>query len=83
MSSTMEMILVGVVVLAAGIWAGRSIWKSVRGKGTCSGCASSTDCPLVNQPDSLVQLGKIEQCGVGSFECPSRQEKSDHSEHHL
>jgi len=40
--------VVAVLVLAAGAWAVRSIWRAVKGRKVCSSCASQGDCPAAN-----------------------------------
>ena len=63
MSASVEMIVVGVVVLGAVIWAGRAIWKHVHSKKVCSSCGSDGDCPLTNPEDcgsTSIPLKKID-----------------------
>ncbi len=79
MSSLTETIVVGVVVLVAGVWAARAIWRSVRGGKTCSSCSSSADCPMITQQEKLADLGKLDQCGPGSFDCDSHRNKTNNS----
>ncbi len=74
MSSLTEIILVGVVVAVAGAWAARAIWNAVRKGNICTSCSSSADCPAANNPEILQELGKIDHCGPGSFECPVKPE---------
>jgi hypothetical protein len=56
MGSTLEMIIVGVVVGAALIWAVVAGWRSVKKQGACSSCGSSGECPLANNPEALAEL---------------------------
>ena len=58
MGSTFEMVVVGVVVVAALIWAGRAVWSSVRKQGVCSSCGSSGECPVAGNPEALEELGR-------------------------
>ncbi len=75
MGSTVEMIVVGVVVAVAAIWAGRAIWRSVKKQGVCSSCASSGECPLAGNPDALTeliqqgQLPHLDSCQPGTLSC--------------
>ncbi len=79
MSSVTETIVVGIVVVVAGVWAGKAIWRSVRGGKVCSTCSSSENCPLVSQQSDLLELSKIDQCGPKSFDCAAHQKKTDNS----
>ncbi len=74
MSAKVEVILVGVAVAAAGFWAVRAIWRTVRKGNICTSCSSSGNCPAVNNPELLQELGKIDQCGPGARQCPSKPE---------
>lgn len=75
MGSTLEMVIVGVVVGAALVWAGIAGWRSVRQQGTCSSCGSSGDCPIAKDPDALTELAKkgqlphLDSCQPGTFSC--------------
>ncbi len=51
-----ETIVIGVVVLIAALWATRAVHRSVKNSGGCSSCASSGECPLVNNPEALAEL---------------------------
>jgi hypothetical protein len=59
MSSIFEMVIVGVVVAVALVWAGRAAWRSFRKTGGCSSCSSSGECPLVKDPDAPISLTDI------------------------
>jgi hypothetical protein len=75
MGSTLEMVIVGVVVGAALIWAGIAGWRAVRQQGTCSSCGSSGECPIAKDPDALAELSKkgqlphLDSCQPGTFSC--------------
>ena len=75
MGSTLEMMVVGVVVAIALAWAGRAIWKSVKSKGVCSSCGSAGECPLVGNPDALAELSNkgrltnLDNCQPGALSC--------------
>lgn len=58
MGSTFEMVIVGVVVAAASIWALRAARRSVKEQGVCSSCGSSGDCPVGKNPEALAELGR-------------------------
>ena len=58
MGSTLEMIVIGVVVGAALIWAIIAGWRSVKKQGACSSCGSSGECPIANNPEALAELGR-------------------------
>lgn len=59
MSSTFEMVIVGVVVAVALIWAGRAAWRSFRKTGGCSSCASSGECPALKDSETPISLTDI------------------------
>ena len=59
MGSTSELVIVGVVVSVALVWAGRSVWRSLHKTGGCSSCSTSGDCPLVKDPEALINLSDI------------------------
>jgi len=56
MSVGVEAIVIGVLVLGALLWAARAAYRSVKQAGGCSSCASSGECPLVNNPAALAEL---------------------------
>ena len=80
MGSTLEMIVVGVVVAIALVWASRAIWRSIKKQGVCSSCGSSGECPIAGNPDALAELSKkgqltnLDSCQPGT---PSCQELAD------
>ena len=52
MSETIQMIIVGIIVILAALIAIRKILLMVRGKGSgCPSCTGSSDCPLCHQKD--------------------------------
>ncbi len=71
----MEMMVVIVVVAVALAWAGRAVWRSVKGKGACSSCAEAGSCPLVENPELLADLslkgkmGHLDKCNPGGVDC--------------
>ncbi len=75
MGSTLEMIIIGVAVATALVWAVRAGWKSVKSKGVCSSCGSADECPLVNNPDILAELSRqgqltnLDSCQPGAISC--------------
>ncbi len=75
MGSTLEMLVVGVAVTVALIWAGRTGWKSVKSKGGCSSCGSAGECPFVGDPEALAELSKrgqltnLDSCQPGTISC--------------
>ncbi len=75
MSIGLETIIIGVLVLSALIWAGRAAYRSVKQTGGCSSCASSGECPLVNNPDALAELTRqgqatpLESCHPETASC--------------
>ncbi|MCP4291182.1 MAG: FeoB-associated Cys-rich membrane protein [bacterium] len=64
-----ETIIVVVIVAIAGFFVGRSVWRAARQGGVCSGCSDAQDCPALGNPEKLIELGKIDQCGPASFDC--------------
>lgn len=66
-----EMMVVGVVVTVALAWAGRAIWRSVRGGKGCSSCADSGNCPLQENPQLLEELTSLgpKTCHPGQTNC--------------
>ena len=79
MSSMTETIVVGVVVVVAGAWAAKAIWRSVRGGKVCSSCSSSEDCPMIAQQKNLAEISKLDHCGPSSFDCDAHRNKTDKS----
>jgi len=81
MGSTVEMIVVGVVVAVAAAWASRAIWRSVKKQGVCSSCASSSECPLAGNPDALTELIQqgqaphLDSCQPGALTCQELAEQ--------
>ena len=75
MGSTLEMIVVGVVVAVAAAWASRAIWESVKSKGVCSSCGSEGECPLAGNTDALAELSNkgrltnLDSCQPGALSC--------------
>ncbi len=75
MGSTLEMIIIGVAVATALVWAVRAGWKSVKSKGVCSSCGSAGECPLANNPDALAELSRkghlphLDSCQPGTLSC--------------
>lgn len=75
MSSTVEMVIVAVVVAVALAWAGRSAWRSWRKQGVCSSCGSSGECPVAGNPDALAELSQkgqlphLDSCQPGARSC--------------
>ena len=75
MGSTLEMIVIGVVVTAALVWVARASWKSVKSKGGCSSCGSAGECPFVGDPEALAELSKkgqlnnLDSCQPGTISC--------------
>ena len=56
MSFGVETLVIGVLVLGALLWAARSAYRAVKNTGGCSSCASSGECPLVDNPEALAEL---------------------------
>ena len=56
MSISVEAVVIGVLVLGALLWAARSAYRAVKNTGGCSSCASSGECPLVENPEALAEL---------------------------
>ena len=56
MGNYTEAVVIGVIGLITLIWAVRAIVGSFKTAGGCSSCSSTGDCPLVNNPDALVEL---------------------------
>lgn len=57
MTLSFDSLAVGVIVLAASAWAGRSLYGALRHKRICDSCSSSGACPLVTdkgRPAALV-----------------------------
>jgi len=81
MGSTLEMIIIGVAVATALVWAVRAGWKSVKSKGACSSCASSGECPIANNPAILAELGRkgrltnLDSCQPGALSCQELAEE--------
>lgn len=75
MGATLELIIVGVAVTVALVWAARASWKSVNSKGVCSSCGSADECPLANNPAILAELSKqgrltnLDSCQPGALSC--------------
>ena len=75
MGSTLEIIVVGVIVAVAAAWASRAIWRSVKKQGVCSSCGSSGECPIADNPDALAELSKkgrltnLDSCQPGALSC--------------
>ncbi len=75
MGSVTEMIIVGVVVAGALVWAGVAFYQTIRKQGTCSSCGSSGECPIAGNPDALAELGQkgqlnhLDSCQPGSLSC--------------
>ena len=75
MSSTLEIIVIGVVVAVALAWALRAGWRSMQSKGGCTSCGSEGECPLVGDPDALAelsgrgQLTNLDSCQPGTPSC--------------
>ena len=62
MTAAFEAISVGVIVGAALLWAGRSLWHAGRKKRICSTCGQAGTCPLVGNEETLSAPG--ESCGA-------------------
>ena len=75
MGSSLEMVIVGVAVLAALVWAVWAGWRSVRKQGVCSSCGSSGACPIAGNPEALAelsrkgQLNQLDSCQPGTLSC--------------
>ena len=75
MGSTLEMVIIGVAVAIALVWAIRAGWNSVKTKGGCSSCGSAGECPLVGDPEALAELSKkgqltnLDSCQPGAISC--------------
>ena len=75
MNSSVEMVIVGVVVVVALAWAGRAAWRSWRKQGVCSSCGSSGECPVAGNPDALTELSQkgqlphLDSCQPGALSC--------------
>lgn len=57
MNLSYDSLAVGIIVLGAAGWAGRSIWRAFRQKRICETCGSNGECPLVkdkSRPAALV-----------------------------
>lgn len=59
MNTTLEYIIVGLVVLVTMAWAGRALVRTVRKTGGCSSCATSGDCPVNKDPDLVSDLLEV------------------------
>ena len=83
MGSTLETVIVAVVVVAALVWAGWAAWKSIRKQGVCSSCGSSGECPIAKNPDALAELSKqgqlphLDSCQPGTFTCQELADSLD------
>jgi hypothetical protein len=62
MALALETVGVGVIVGAALLWAGRSLWRAGRKKQICSTCGQAGSCPLVGNDQALPSSG--ESCGA-------------------
>jgi len=51
MSGSWDLVIVGLLVTGAGVWAVRALVRSLKKPGGCSSCAGSGACPLVKGPD--------------------------------
>lgn len=75
MGSTLEMVVVGVIVLVALVWAVWAGWRSVRSQGACSSCGSSGECPVAGNPEALAELSRkgqlnhLDSCQPGALSC--------------
>lgn len=75
MGTTVEILIVGVVVAVALAWAGRAAWRSWRKQGVCSSCGSSGECPVAGNPDALAELSQkgqlthLDSCQPGTKSC--------------
>ena len=66
-----ERVVVIVVVAVALAWAGRAVWRSVRGGKGCSSCSDSGNCPIAENPELLEELTRRgpEHCHPGQTSC--------------
>jgi len=75
MSTGIEAIVIGAIVFIALLWAARAVYRSVKNTGGCSSCASSGECPLVNNPEALAKLVRqgqatpLESCHPQTASC--------------
>ncbi len=75
MGATLEMIIVGVVVAGALVWAAVAGWRAVKTKGVCSSCGSSGECPIADNPEALAELSQngqlphLDNCQPGGPSC--------------
>jgi hypothetical protein len=51
MGGSWDLVIVGLLVAGAGVWAVRALVRSLKKPGGCSSCGSSGACPLVKGPD--------------------------------
>jgi len=58
MSGTVEILIIGVIVGSAVVWALLSVWRSWRTRQVCSSCASSGECPVMEHPSQLGDLSE-------------------------
>jgi hypothetical protein len=82
-SLSADQIIMGVIVLAACLWAGKAIYGTVKNKSVCSDCSTSGDCPLVTDPDAMArlaqsgQMGKLDHCQTGPRDCQALLDSLD------
>lgn len=75
MGTTVEILIVGVMVAVALVWAGRVAWRSWRKQGVCSSCGSSGECPVAGNPEALAELSQkgqltyLDSCQPGTPSC--------------
>jgi len=58
MSLGIETLIIGGLVMGALFWAARSTYRAVKHTGGCSSCGSSSECPLVENPEALNELAR-------------------------
>jgi len=82
-SLTADKIIMGVIVLAAGVWAVRAVFRAAKNESGCSDCATSGDCPLSTDPDALAklaqsgQMGKLDHCQSSPVNCQTLLDSLD------
>ena len=65
MTFSIDILVVGVIVAGALLWAGRATFQTVKKQGTCSSCGSSGECPVAKNPELLEDLAES-QIPVGA-----------------
>jgi hypothetical protein len=56
MNVTADIVIVGIVVAGALLWAVRAAYRTWKSQGACSSCGSSGDCPVAKNPKLLEDL---------------------------